>query len=187
MKRTLALSVVAAVAAASFLAVSARAGDPPKGGEPAAGANTCPPPLKKIDQPYLAAMVGEWTATYTATGPDGKPVTGAGTSKVSLGVGGSALVEDYTATGMMGADYFGHGVYRVSDDGKTVTCWWFDSMNPEPMKFTGALTDTTVDMSAPMPGGQGTMKIVSKKVDGGFDWDATMDGKPMMSQKMRKK
>ena len=30
------------------------------------------------------------------------------------------------------------------------------------------------------------MKVVSKKVEGGFDWDATIGDKPMMSQKYRR-
>jgi len=32
----------------------------------------------------------------------------------------------------------------------------------------------------------GTMKVVWKKADGGFDWDGMLDGKPWLSQKYRK-
>ena len=53
--------------------------------------------------------------------------------------------------------------YKVSDDGKTVTCWWFDNMGPQPMKLTGPITDTSLEMSGTIPG-MGTMKIVEKKV-----------------------
>jgi hypothetical protein len=186
MKRTLVLSLAAAVAAASFLTLSARAADAPaEGGPPAA----CPPARKKIDQAFVNAVVGEWAVDYVAHMPDGKKQEGKATSKSVLGIGGTAVIEDYQASGMMGpgADFFGHGVTTVSDDGKTVTTWWFDSMMGDPMKLSGPVTDGTLEMSGAMPGGMGTMKIVSKKVEGGFDWDATIDGKPMLTQKYRRK
>ncbi len=176
--------LIAATAVGSILAVSVRAGDPPPAAAPAA-APECPPVQKKLDHPLLNAMIGEWSITFSATGPDGKVEEGTATSKAVLGIAGTAIVDDYNASGMGGSPFGGLGVYKVSDDGKTVSCWWFDNMGPEPMKLTGPITDTSLEMTGTIPG-MGTMKIVEKKVEGGFDWEGTMDGKPMMTQKIRK-
>ncbi len=172
---------LAVSAASAVLAVglflggdAARAGDAP---------TETPQPQKKIDHPFANALVGEWTVAYTMADASGQPQTGTAKSKIVLGIGGTALVEDYTGE-MMSMPFAGHGVYKVSDDGKTATGWWFDSMAPEPMKMSGPLTNDTMEIEGTTP--MGPLKIVMKKVEGGFDWEGSMNGKTWLSQKFRK-
>jgi hypothetical protein len=35
-------------------------------------------------------------------------------------------------TGEQSMSFHGHGIYKLSDDGKTCTCWWLDNMGPSP-------------------------------------------------------
>src|SRR5439155_14969084 len=140
--------------ASVVVALTALAADAPAGHEMK--------PLKKIDQPFVNGLVGEWTVTTAGEGPKG-PMTGKGTAKFVLGVNGTAVVEDYTSDVMGG--YSGHGVGKVSEDGKTLRFWWFDSMNPEPIALTGPLADASVELTGACP--EGTMTITWKKVDGG--------------------
>jgi hypothetical protein len=177
MRTRLVLSAVAALAAASFVFVhAARAGDPPAGG--------MPPMQKKITHPMLTGAVGEWNVTWTAT-EQGQTQTGTATSKVALQAGDTLMVEDYSAADMMPGGFHGHGVTKVSPDGKTVTTWWFDSMGSEPIKLTGPLTDTTATIEGETP--MGAMKIVHTKVDGGCDFEGTLNGQPWLKQQYRKK
>jgi hypothetical protein len=174
MRTRLVLSAVAALAAASFLFVhSARAGDPPPDG--------MPPAQKKIDHPLLTAAIGEWTVTWTAA----EHGSGTATSRIAPAAGGTLSVEDYSSPDMMPGGFHGHGVTKVSADGKTVTTWWFDSMGSEPIKLSGPLTADTATIEGETP--MGAMKIVHKKVDGGFDFDGTLDGQPWLKQQYRKK
>src|SRR5688572_1284624 len=123
------LLAAAAVATASVtLGLAVHAGDAPEGGGH-------PPPQSAIDHPLLNAMVGDWTVTWSSTMP--APTTGKATSKVTKAIGGTALVEDYSSD-MMGG-FHGHGVTKVSEDGKTLTIWWFDSMGSEPIVLKGPL------------------------------------------------
>jgi hypothetical protein len=170
--------VVAAAAALAAVAVvfslAARAEDPPEG---------MPPSEPKIENPLLKGCVGEWKVTWSAEGPQGEE-TGTSTSKMSLAIGGTALVEDYSGPEMMPGGFFGHGVTKVSADGKTVTTWWFDSMMPEPMKLAGPLTDTTSTLEGTSP--MGAMKITWTAVEGGFDFVGTLDGQPWLRQEYRR-
>jgi hypothetical protein len=170
------LVCAAALLAASLLVfgASALAGDPPAEG--------MPNPAKKIVNPLLLSAVGTWSVTWTADGPSG-PQSGTATSRIAMAVGDTAVVEDYASTDMMPGGFYGHGVLRPSEDGKTLNLWWFDSMGGEPMKMTGPLTDTSSTVEGPSP--MGPMKITWKKVEGGFDFDGEADGKPWLVQKYR--
>jgi hypothetical protein len=176
MKFRLAAPVAAAlVAGAVAFAFSARAEDPAHGG--------MPPVQKKITNPLLTGVVGEWNVAYTMQDPSG-PKSGKATSKISLAVGDTVLIEHYDGD-LMG-EFHGLGVVKVSDDGKTMTNWWFDTFSAEPIKLSGPLTDAQSTIEGDCPG-MGHMKIVWKKVDGGFDFDGTLDGHPWLSQQYRKK
>jgi hypothetical protein len=163
---------VAGSAAGSVLLALAAAAEPPQ-----------PMPQKKIDHPLLQACVGEWAVTWSMQGPQG-PQSGTGTSKIAMAIGDTAMVEDYSADIMGG--FHGHGVIKVSDDGKSISNWWFDSMGAEPLKLTGPLSADSATMEGDAPG-MGRLKIVWKKAEGGFDFEGTADGKPWLSQKYRKK
>jgi hypothetical protein len=162
------------VLAGVLFAVSARAEDPHE-----------MPAAPKIESPLLKAAVGEWQVSWTATTPDGAQ-SGTSTSRFALAIGDTGLVEDYSSPEMIpGTGFYGHGVARVADGGKTLRLWWFDSMGAEPVELRGPLTDTqsTIEGDTPM----GHMKIVWKKVEGGFDFEGTLDGSPWLSQQYRAK
>jgi hypothetical protein len=175
--RPLAVAAAAVAAVSVGLVLSARAEDPSEG---------MPPPQKKIDQPFLTSEVGDWKVSWKMYSEQGE-MAGTSTSKFALAAGGTLLVEDYAAPEMMGG-FHGHGVLKVSDDGKSVTIWWFDTTSPEPMKLTGPLGTDSATMEGTMQMGpySAKLKIVWKKVDGGFDFIGTMDGKPWLDQQYRR-
>jgi hypothetical protein len=167
------VSLVAAFAAGALVfGLSARAEDPAM------------PSEKKIEHPLLKGVVGDWNVSWTATSQEGTQ-SGKATSTFRLAAGDTILVEDYSGPEMMGG-FYGHGVIKLSADGKTMTTWWFDSMGPEPLKLSGPVTDTTTTIEADAPQ-MGHIKIVWKKVDGGFDFDGTLNGNPWLKQEYRKK
>src|SRR5262245_51434455 len=172
MRTRLVLTVAAAFAAGSTLfGLSARAADTPE--------CKCPP-QKQVGNALLKASVGEWEVAWSMTTPDGKKMSGKGTSKIALAVGGTALVEDYA--GMPG--FHGHAVIKESADGKTLTNWWFDSVAAEPIRFTGALGETSAVATGDCPG-LGEMKIEWKRVEGGIDFQSTVAGQPFLTQQYR--
>jgi hypothetical protein len=174
MRTRLVLSVAAAFAAGSTLfGLSAGASDAPD--------CKCPPPQKQVENALLKASIGEWEVTWSLNRPDGQKMSGKGTSKLALAVGGTAVVEDYA--GMAG--FHGHAVLKESADGKTLTNWWFDSMAAEPIRFTGALTETSAVVTGDAPG-LGQMRIEWKKVEGGIDFASTVGGKPFLTQQYRR-
>jgi hypothetical protein len=163
----------AVVAAGSSLVIgSARAEDAPGGGAAA------PTLEKKIDHPFVLAWVGDWDVTESMGGTESKAK-----SKFALGIGGTALVEDYAGQ-MAGQAFAGHGVGKVAADGKTMSLWWFDNLMPEPLKLSGPLSDTSLEVTGNGP--MGAMKIVVKQVEGGLDWEFSSDGHPWMTQRYRK-
>jgi hypothetical protein len=121
-------AVVAAVAGAFSLA---RGEEPP----PAAG----PVAPKRIDHPLAKALDGEWAVASTSA--VGKA---SGVTTFRLGLGGTALLQDY-ALGQP-ADFHGHGVWRISDDGKTVRVWWFDTRQAAAQVFEGTLSADGYDV-----------------------------------------
>lgn len=179
--RLLACTSAAFVAGSVVLGLAVFAGDPPAGGGAPPAAAEQPPMPKKIDQPLLKSAVGTWAVTWSMNGPDGAQ-SGKATSKISMAIGDTALLEDYSSD-MMGG-FHGLGVVRPSLDGKTLSNWWFDTTMHDPVTLAGPLGDAQAVMEGTIPG-FGTMKITWKKVEGGFDFDGTLDGKPWLTQKYR--
>ena len=93
-------------------------------------------------------------------------------------------MEEYEATSAAMGPYAGHGVFKLGDDGKSVSVWWFDSMSPAPMKFTGTLTDTGYDATGDMPDGSGEkMRITLEKKGAGYEFHGIgADGKDWMTE-----
>jgi hypothetical protein len=140
MKRT--GTFVAAALTASVVGVVALAGGARAGDEPAA-----PPGMpsfqKKVDHPLVKALVGDWAFVHKSTFGES-----AGTVTYALGVGDTAVLQDYEVSmGPMGS-FNGHSIWKVSDDGKTLQAWWIDAMSAEPAHFKGALTDKGFDVKA---------------------------------------
>jgi hypothetical protein len=147
---------VPALAALAFAGLRLATGDePPPGAMPA---------QKPIKQAFMDCLLGSWTTEHTANFGMG-PTKGTGKATFGFGAGGSALIEEYQNKGGMG-EFFGHGVFKVADDNKGLTCWWFHSWGAEPYKYTGTLTDTSLDMSTTGP--HGTMRIKMEKTPTGL-------------------
>jgi hypothetical protein len=144
-----------------FLTHGARAGDAPAG-EPAAT-----PTLQKVaDQPLMKALVGAWSIAQKSDLGEH-----AGTTTFALGLGGTTLVQDYEVeAGPMGT-FSGHGVYRVSEDGKKLNLWWFDTGTLAPILYTGALTATGYDLK----GDNGLHLTIAKK-DAAFEFRLEIPG-----------
>jgi len=128
-----------------------------------------PVPQKPIDSALLSALEGSWTTQSTAT-HNGKEVKGHATVKFEKAIGGTAMLETYEADmpGPDGAptDFHGHGVFKVSEDGKNVTIWWFCNMSPDAMKLTGTLTESGMDHSGDSPVGGRVTLSMQKSGDG---------------------
>ena len=132
------------------------------------GKQGAPTPQKPISSAVLDDLVGTWATQSTAT-HDGKEVKGHATVKFEKAIGDTAIVETYEAN-MPGPDgkpmdFHGHGVYKVSDDGKSATIWWFSNMSPDVMKLTGTITDSGLDLSGDSPRGRVTLSM-QKSGDG---------------------
>jgi len=102
-------TALAAAAAGVAIAIAAARAEEP----------AMPPAQKAISHPLIDALVGSWTTKITGS------VTGAGTATFEKGVGGTALLQDEKGEHRMGASgaampTAGHGVYRVSEDGRTL-------------------------------------------------------------------
>jgi hypothetical protein len=170
------VGVVAAVAVAAgvaFHAGSARAEDEKKGG------GGMPNFQKPIKHPLVDAMLGTWTTTSKADWGNGK-------AKVTfaLGVGGTAVLETYenrTDGAPAEMAFHGHGIFKLSDDGKTVSLWWLDSHSPELMKLSGPVTETGYEVRGKHPGGE--MHLVFEKKGDGYEFRMMgPDGKAQMTE-----
>jgi hypothetical protein len=164
--------IAVGLAAALGLGVGLGAGraraEEPKGGAPA--------PEKPLKHPLTDALVGSWTTVSSG-------MMGGGKSKVSyaLGIGGTALLQTYENTsGEPGKEetFHGHGVYKVSADGKTLSVWWFDSASAEPMKMTGPLTDGGYEIKGTHDGMP--MKITFAKAGDGYEFKMFMGDAEVM-------
>ena len=144
----IALGLLAVVVAGTSLGARfARAEDPKQG---------VPPVQKPVKQAFVESLVGTWDVETTGAFAAGK-----GKATFAKGVGDTALLETYEKTSSMGT-YFGHGIYKVSDDEKTISVWWLDNFSAEPMKLSGPLKDTGYEVSGDAPG-MGTMKLTFEK------------------------
>jgi hypothetical protein len=162
----IALGLAVALVASVSLLGAVKAGDDVEA-PPAADEMVCEPQAA-ISHALLKSLAGSWTTSSTSMHGDGT-----GKSTFTLGVGGTALVQDYenTGTGPDGApmSFYGHGVYKVSEDGKTLTGWWFDSMSKEPNVLTGPLTETGYELTGDMPG-MGPFTVRLAKTDAGLEF-----------------
>ena len=149
-----ALAFVAAVAAVGVLAGRAFAKDEMGG---------APEPEKCVDTLALVkALTGKWDVKTS--------IGGTGTANFHLSVGKTLLVEDYDSKGGSFGDYSGLGMFKFSDDGKTITSWWFDTYSKKPTEFTGPATDTGYEAT----GGEGEHKTTIKFAKKGEGWDVSM-------------
>jgi hypothetical protein len=115
---------------------------------------------KKVDHPLAKSLAGTWDVAHKS---EQHPSTG--TVKFTLGVGDTALMQDYEVSmGSMGA-FVGHGVWKFSDDGKTLRCWWIDMTSAGMTAFEGTVSDTGFDVKA----GDGT-QLTLAKADKGFEF-----------------
>ena len=156
-----ALGLVVLVGGAFRLGASvARAGD-----EKDAGAMR---PVAKLTHPFFKALEGSFTTVSKSTCGEGK-----GKATCRFAVGETAFVEEYQ-NGDGEQAFHGIGLYKVSDDGKTVSTWWLDSMSKEPQKFEGPLADDGFEAHGTTPRGPAT--VAFKKRGEGFDFTLTMNG-----------
>ncbi len=173
-KKVLAGLAVAALATGVAVSAGFARADDEGGGAPAGGA---PPPVQKvIKHPYVDSLLGTWSTE--STGPMGNSK---GSTTYRLGVGDTVLLQDYQSVGPGpgGGEmkFFGHGVFKVSDDGKTITVWWIDTHSPEPIKLSGALTDKGYDISGDTP--QGKLHLTLSKTPEGHLFTMDMGGMTM--------
>lgn len=171
-RRRLVLAVSGALLAgvAAGATVAARPADAPA----AAG----PVMMPKLEHPFVRAVLGAWDVT--ATGPMGESKA---RSTMSLVLGDTTLAHDWSGDAF-GASFHGHGLYRLTPDGRRLVCWWFDSHSPEPLTMIGPVTDTKAELSGAGPSGPVT--ITWRVVDGGIDWVMTAGGALVMKQAYRR-
>ncbi len=166
------LALGLAAIAGVVLVASGRAG---AGDEPAGSDGGM---QKKIDHPLAKVVLGTWDLASKAEWGEGK-----GTVKFALGVGDTALLQDYHAsvTGM--GDFDGHGIWKFSDDGKTLNVWWLDAHLAAPEHYTGAVTDTGYDLKS-----DGGLRITLAKVTAGLEFKLYgADGKLFFTDTYTKK
>ena len=152
----LGLAAVAGALVFAFTGGLAGAGDD----EPGAGAGGMPQAQKKIDHPLAKAIVGTWEIATKSEFGDAN-----GTVKFALGVGDTAILQDYESTGAMGP-YAGHGIWKFSDDGKSLHLWWIDVRSAGPHDYAGTLTDTGYDLKTADDG----TRITLAKTEAGFEF-----------------
>jgi len=175
-KTWIAMCTVAVVAAgAGAVAGRAFAED-----DPMAGGGGPPPPQKTIDGHALVKALTANSWTTSATSPQGP---GTGTASFRLGADKTVLVQDYSAKHGWGP-YGGLGVTKISDDGKTATMWWFNTMGGTPDVYTGSINDTGYELKGEIETGPNMKsKVVIKMVKKGegFEFTFGMDGQVGMT------
>ena len=171
------LVAAVAIGAGAWLAAGARSE------EGAGGGGGMPPPQKSIkDTVFAKGILGSWT--LTTKGATGE---GTGTATFALGVGDTAILETYrndTKTGEQTFSFQGHGIYKVSDDGKTCTCWWIDNMGAEPMKLTGPCDEKGAVLTGDSP--QGPMEVKIVKIADGWETHISSGGHEFMVDTLKK-
>jgi hypothetical protein len=129
-------------------------------------------PQKTIDHPLAKKLVGSWTTQMSGA------MSGTGTATFALGVGDTVLMQDEAGThkALDGNEYkgAGHGMYRFSDDGATVTAWWIDNAAPGVTELTGKATPTGFEIAGTPPGHKESLRIVLEASDSGFSVRAFM-------------
>src|SRR5262249_5729862 len=132
-------------------------------------------------------LVGSWTTEATMSN-DGREAKGKGKTSYMKSVGDTALIQTYEME-MPGPDgkpmtFHGHGVTKLSEDGKTATTWWFDDMSPDAMRLTGPITETGLEISGDSRMG-GRVTVTMRKTADGVTFEMT-DGAHKMTDLYRR-
>jgi hypothetical protein len=138
--------------------------------DPAAGG---PPVQKPVAQAFLEHLVGTWSVDATGGMP------GKGKAVFAKGIGGTALMQQYQLD-LPGSPFHGHAVHKVSDDGKTMTVWWFDNYISEPIRLAGPLKDAGYEITGEFPG-MGSATITLEKTADGLAFRMSADGQELMA------
>jgi hypothetical protein len=131
--------IAAGIAGATLLALLAAAElagakEPPDGPMPS---------QRKVDHPFVKHVLGSWA--WSSKTPSGQPESG--TETFRLGLLDTAVLDDLEGVSR-GQAFQGHGVWKVSDDGATVSAWWFFSVEPTVKAFRGTLTADGYDVKS---------------------------------------
>jgi hypothetical protein len=140
-------------------------------------------PLKAIHQPFFDSLVGSWSSEST-----GEMGAGKGKATFALGIGGTALIETYENVSMPpeGTSFTlnGHGVFKLSDDGKTVNAWWFCNVNPDVQKLSGPVTDKGWTLTGDGP--KGPITLIQEKTADGMTLRITEGDREVVKETYRK-
>jgi hypothetical protein len=101
------------------------------------------PSQKKVEHPFVKDLVGTWQ--WSSKTPTGQPETG--TETFRLGLLETAVFDDIEGVSM-GQAFHGHGVWKISDDGASMSAWWFFSVNPGVKAFRGTITKDGYDVKS---------------------------------------
>jgi hypothetical protein len=146
------VATVAVVGAVAFFSGRATAEDKQEG---------MPPPQAKIGtHPLVKGLTGTWNVA-------GKGLQGdhTGTSSYALACGDTVVVNHYASkTGS--TEFYGLGVGKLSDDGKSATLWWFDNYMPGVLVFTGPATDAGYELTVKDGEMAGAKAKMTKKGEG---------------------
>jgi hypothetical protein len=125
---------IGVIALCAVLAMAERAGakEPPDAPMPS---------QKKVEHPFVKDLVGTWQ--WTSKTPSGQPESG--TETFRLGLLETAVFDDVEGVSM-GQAFQVHGVWKVADDGASMTAWWFSSGYPGPKAFRGTISKDGYDV-----------------------------------------
>jgi hypothetical protein len=155
----------------------------------AARSTNPPPPTAQQEQgvirhPFVDALLGEWATESNALWGKGR-----GKATFALGVGGTALLETYETTFEQEGrkvTAHGHGIYKVSEDGKTVTCWWIDSGRARVVEARGPLTDRRFEITSVGPASE-RFTIEMERTADGFVFRMTEGGRTENTETFRRR
>lgn len=147
------------------------------------GGKSLPPAQKPISGAYLDGLLGTWTTETTADMGAAK-----GRSTFAKAAAGTAILETCDGTAQLKGttvNVGAIGIYKVSDDGKTLTIWWIDNLLPEPLKGTGPLTDSGFEINVNHPQHDSFVIKMSKTPEGHI-LEVIEDGKKAATQTFRR-
>ena len=137
----------------------------------------------------LARGAGTWVGEETM--PPGvwipEEITAQGRREVRIGLGGFALITDYTQTTDGVVTYEGHGVTVWDAAEECYVMHWFDSAGSPPSLFKGDYEDGVLTMIGSGYGGgkmrnrteypdENTMRVTSEMSSDGEDWKLAFEG-----------
>jgi hypothetical protein len=114
---------------------------------------------------WLEHQTGEWTASSTPIGPDGKPMPAEkGKMKSKMAIGGRFVHSEFHGM-MMGQPFHGEGYLGYSNVNQRFEMCWVDSNMTSMLFLTGQLDAAkktlTLSGDMPIPGMKAQFKIVS--------------------------